>query len=160
MARDRARRPTDPQARQYAALPIRITDDGAIEVMLVTSRGTRRWIIPKGWPMPHRTPGATAAREAFEEAGLEGVLERDEPVGRYTYRKRLGSGRSVTVEVDVFVLKVARQRRQWPEKAQRTTSWYDARTASALVEETELADLILRVGRDWPAAVPADASST
>ncbi len=157
MPKDRPRPRTEP-ARQYAALPIRVSESGALQIMLVTSRGTRRWIIPKGWPMPHRTPGATAAREAFEEAGLEGALDRDEPIGHYTYRKRLGSGRTIDVAVTVFILRVARQRRNWPERAQRKTRWYDARTASGLVAETELAELILRAGRDWP-DVPLPAPS-
>ncbi len=123
--------------------------------MLVTSRGTRRWIIPKGWPMPRRTPGGTAAREAFEEAGLIGfVQEEDGPIGCYNYRKRLASGRSVTVEVDVFILQVARQRRKWPERAQRTTRWYDPVTASGLVDEPGLAKLILLMQRDTGSLPP------
>ena len=156
MAKDRAHRETAQPARQYAALPIRVSGRGALQIMLVTSRGTKRWIIPKGWPMPHRTPGATAAREAFEEAGLEGTLERDEPIGHYTYRKRLGSGRSIQVEVEVFVLVVKRQHRNWPERAQRKTRWYDASTASRLVEETALAELILRTGRNWSDAISGE----
>ncbi len=60
-------------AIQYACLPFRERDDGSIEVMFITSRGTRRRVIPKGWPLKGRKPLASAAREALEEAG---------PVGR------------------------------------------------------------------------------
>ena len=145
MTKDRSRRRTGRPARQYAALPMRTSDDGEPEIMLVTSRGTKRWIIPKGWPMARRTPGGAAAREALEEAGLVGVIqEQDGPLGTYTYRKRLSSGRSIMIEVEVFVLEVRRQRRKWREKAQRTTRWYDPITASELVEEADLADLMLQ----------------
>ena len=156
LAKARSRPAAGEPARQYAALPVRIADDGGLEIMLVTSRGTRRWIIPKGWPMPHRAPGETAAREAFEEAGLVGDLQDDGPAGTYTYRKRLQSGRSITVEVDVFVLRVSRQRRRWPERAQRTTRWYDPATASSLVQEPDLAELILRIGHDTGDGPQAD----
>ncbi len=71
---------------QYAALPYRITKPGVLEFMLITSRGTGRWIIPKGWPMKGRKPPKAAAREAFEEAGLRGEIG-GKAVGSFTYEK-------------------------------------------------------------------------
>ncbi len=73
--------------KQYAALPVRVAADGQIEVMLITSRGTKRWIIPKGWPMKKRTPAEAAVTEAFEEAGLKGEIVGQRPVSTYRYIK-------------------------------------------------------------------------
>ncbi len=136
--------------RQFAALPVRVAAAGHVEIMLLTSRGTRRWVIPKGWPMSGLSASRAASREAFEEAGLEGVVDSDIPFGRYSYQKRLKDGVCRTIEVDVFLFKVSRQRKNWPEKRQRRTCWYDAATASSLVNEPELADLLLRFDSQPP----------
>jgi 8-oxo-dGTP pyrophosphatase MutT (NUDIX family) len=80
--------PNEPH-RQYAALPYRITDE--VEVLLISSRETRRWILPKGWPMKGRKPHAAAAQEALEEAGVVGKIGKD-PVGIYHYIKRMKNG--------------------------------------------------------------------
>ena len=77
--------------KQYAALPVRLSSDGRLEVLLLTSRETRRWVIPKGWPMRKLSPGAAAAREAYEEAGLKGTIVSEKPIGHYRYDKH-GSG--------------------------------------------------------------------
>src|SRR3954470_23354950 len=76
---------------QYAALPYRRRADGAMEILLVTSRETKRWVIPKGWPIKGRRPHVAAAREALEEAGLVGRVDK-EPIGTYRYNKRLKNG--------------------------------------------------------------------
>src|SRR3974390_1046266 len=110
------------RAVQYAALPYRVNGRARPEVMLVTSRRGRRWIIPKGWPHKGQAPARSAAREAFEEAGVTGSVRR-RPLGSFSYRKRLKTGRVVECEVRVFALKVKRQSRQWPEKAQRHVKW-------------------------------------
>jgi 8-oxo-dGTP pyrophosphatase MutT (NUDIX family) len=129
-------------ARQVAALPWRFTE--RLEVMLVSSRETRRWIIPKGWPMAGRSAAAAAAIEALEEAGLLGAID-DAPFGRFTYAKKFARGkRSALCEVDVFPLRVARQRSDWPEKDQRETRWFTAEDAAACVSDPELGDLIAR----------------
>ncbi len=140
-------RPGTREARQYAALPVRLSEEGCLEVLLLTSRETRRWVIPKGWPIGRLSPGATAAREAFEEAGLEGVVDEGPPIGRYSYEKRFRNGTSAHVEVEVFLFRVSRQRKKWPEKRQRKTCWYDAAIAARLVDEPELADLMLTASR-------------
>src|ERR1700681_2216499 len=94
---------------QYAALPFRRRATSRVQVVLVTSRETGRWIIPKGWPIRRKAPHASAAREALEEAGVVGSVGRD-PIGTYSYEKRLAGGSIVTCEVRVFSLEVKSQR--------------------------------------------------
>jgi len=129
------------KARQVAALPWRIA--GRLEIMLVSSRETRRWIIPKGWPMAGRSDAAAAAIEALEEAGLLGAIDQT-PFGQFTYAKKFSRGQSALVVVDVFPLRVARQRADWPEKAQRETRWFTAEEAEINVSDAELGALIAR----------------
>jgi 8-oxo-dGTP pyrophosphatase MutT (NUDIX family) len=114
--------------------------------MLVTSRETRRWIIPKGWPHKGKTPHHSAAREAFEEAGLVGAIAM-RPVGSFAYRKRLKSGRFVVCEVHVFPLKVRSQTKQWPERRQRRVKWVSAKEAADTVREPKLSAIIRRLAR-------------
>src|ERR1700744_6556316 len=89
--------------KQYGALPFAITDDCGIRVLLVTTRRRHDWIIPKGWPIRDLTPAATAAREAYEEAGLIGTVASEEPFGFFRYMKRRNGRRSVEFEVSVFL---------------------------------------------------------
>jgi 8-oxo-dGTP pyrophosphatase MutT (NUDIX family) len=128
---------------QYAALPWRV--DKKMEIMLISSRETRRWVIPKGWPMKGRKPHTAAAIEALQEAGLLGKVEKA-PLGAYHYQKRLKNGANLLCRVDVFALRVARQRKTWPEKRQRVTKWFPLEKAAQLVQESELADLIAGFG--------------
>ena len=93
--------------RQVAALPLRLAKNGAIEILLVTSRDTGRWIIPKGWTSKRLMDCKAAAREARQEAGVKGKILR-EAIGTYRYIKReLGNG--ALVEVRVFLLKVSKR---------------------------------------------------
>ncbi len=94
---------------QYAALPCRRRRNSRTEVLLITSRDTGRWIIPKGWPAKGKPPHRSAAREAREEAGVIGKIKR-RPLGAFFYKKRLKSGKVVVCEVQVFVMKVKRRR--------------------------------------------------
>jgi 8-oxo-dGTP pyrophosphatase MutT (NUDIX family) len=128
--------------RQFAAVPVRRRDDAQLEVLLLTSRQTRRWVIPKGWPIRRLSPAASAAREAFEEAGLEGMIAGEEPIGSYRYRKGLNDGRSALVTVAVFLLIVSRQHASWPEQNERTLRWCQPEEAAQLVDEPELAALL------------------
>ena len=80
-----------PPRVQYAALPWRMTD-GTLEVLLLTSRGTGRWVIPKGWPHDSFSSAHSAAQEAYEEAGIRGAITR-EPIGSYRYDKNARRGR-------------------------------------------------------------------
>lgn len=120
---------------QYAALPYR--DDNGLEILLITSRETRRWLIPKGWPMPSRHPWDTAAREALEEAGVEGSISHN-PIGFYLYDKRMAGGVLVPCSVEVFPLKVARQRKTWREMDQRDQQWFTPDAAIESVQEQGL----------------------
>ena len=139
---------------QYAALPYRQRGDGSLEVMLVTSRETRRWVIPKGWPMKGRKPHASAAREALEEAGLVGRVGKT-PIGTYHYDKRLKGGDAVPCSVDVFPLEVKSQRKRWPEQKERSVRWFAPGEAAEAVQESELRDIIRNFEAFSP---PIDAS--
>jgi 8-oxo-dGTP pyrophosphatase MutT (NUDIX family) len=127
--------------RQYAALPWRIGVSGGREVMLLTSRETGRWVIPKGWPMKGKKPAQAAAQEAYEEAGLIGRIVGKQPVGTYHYTKRTKLS-DVLCEVRVYLLRVEKQLEDWPEKQQRVTAWFDASKAAELVDEGALALII------------------
>jgi 8-oxo-dGTP pyrophosphatase MutT (NUDIX family) len=126
---------------QYGALPYRLRGESPPQVMLVTSRDTGRWIIPKGWPQKRKKPYRSAAREAHEEAGIVGKVERD-PIGSYSYSKRLKNGEVVGCEVRVFPLKVKRQLPGWPEQAERKVRWFSPSTAARKVREPALRQLI------------------
>lgn len=109
--------------------------------MLLTSRDTGRWVIPKGWPIKGLTPPECAAREALEEGGLVGrVGERR--IGTYHYDKSLGRDSEVQCVVEVFALEVEQQLATWREQDQRQTRWFDVADAAAAVEEPELSAII------------------
>jgi len=126
--------------QQIAALPFRF-DDGQLRVMLITSRETRRWVIPKGWPMRGLKPHRAAEREAYEEAGLKGHIGKV-AVGTYAYEKRLANGLAVPCEVSVFPLQVTSQRKRWPEMSQRDGRWFSPEEAADLVQEEDLQRLL------------------
>ncbi len=129
--------------QQYGALPFSITDDGEVRVLLVTTRGRREWIIPKGWPIRNLSAGATAAREAYEEAGVLGTVVSESPIGSFRYAKQRNSRKAAIHEVSVFLFAVERQLRKWPEKAERVTQWFAPDEASAVVAPEGLSDLLL-----------------
>jgi ADP-ribose pyrophosphatase YjhB (NUDIX family) len=125
---------------QYATLPWR-RRGSSVEVMLLTSRETKRWVLPKGWPIVGMQPGLSAAQEALEEAGVEGVLSA--AIGRYPYGKRLKDGTERPLEVEVFPLEVRRELETWPEAAERERRWFSLEEAASAVDEPELSRLIL-----------------
>jgi 8-oxo-dGTP pyrophosphatase MutT (NUDIX family) len=133
---------------QYGALPFAITEAGELRVLLVTSRGRREWVIPKGWPIRDLSAADTAAREAYEEAGLVGTVVGDEPFGFYQYKKQRKSRKATLCEVTVFLFAVERQVRKWPEKSQRETKWFALQEASLLVAAAGLSEL-LRNASPW-----------
>lgn len=128
---------------QFGALPWRISEYGTRQVMLLTTRETQRWVVPKGWPMKGRKPAEVASQEAYEEAGLVGHIVNRRPLGNFHYQKRLAK-RAILCEVRVFLFRVERQLDDWPEKSERETKWFDAGEAAALVEEGGLAEIIER----------------
>ena len=127
---------------QYAALPWRRGHSGQIEILLVTSRGTGRWVIPKGWPIRGKAAHASAEQEAWEEAGVKGPVGR-KPIGVYGYGKRRNDGRVIDVQVEVFPLEVTHEDEDWPEKLERERSWVGPAEAARAVDEPELRELIL-----------------
>lgn len=134
--------------RQIAALPYR-TDGGAIDapvrVLLVTSRETKRWVIPKGNPTPGMVSHTAAAQEAEEEAGVVGLI-CPIPLGSYRYRKKRGNGASLMVDVDVYPLSVNRELDAWKEQSERERRWFSLPEAADAVDETDLRDLIRSFG--------------
>ena len=123
---------------QFAALPWRRRKD-TLEVLLVTTRETGRWVIPKGWPMPGKTPAAAAAIEATEEAGVIGVAS-ERCVGVFTYLKILGET-SLPVIVAVFPLEVTKTLSTWSEKDERKRKWVSLKKAAKLAGDRDLARL-------------------
>jgi 8-oxo-dGTP pyrophosphatase MutT (NUDIX family) len=128
--------------QQFGALPFRWSSGGSLKVMLVTTRGRKRWIIPKGWPVPGLEPDESAAREALAEAGLVGAPD-PKAIGSFRYSKRLGHGQQVRCTVEVFPLHVDHQRPHWLEKGERETRWLSTKKAANLVSEPELKKIIL-----------------
>ena len=125
---------------QVAALPMRLAGDGTVQLLLVTSRETRRWIIPKGWPMKGLKDHRAAGREAEEEAGVKGPVLKN-AVGQYTYWRRARRDFRLT-PVSVFLMCVEGRLGAWKEKGQRESRWIDAREVASLVQEPELITLI------------------
>ncbi len=130
--------------RQIAAIPF-LVRNGKVEVLLQTSRGTRRWIIPKGNIEPGQTPEDAALAEAFEEAGVSGVVHGALPLGFFNYLKRTASGQSRPVTVEVFLMRVTNIFEDWPERSARERQWVLAADAVRLVEEASIAPLFERL---------------
>jgi 8-oxo-dGTP pyrophosphatase MutT (NUDIX family) len=133
--------PLDKGSVQFAALPWRRLGDGDVKVLLITSRETRRWVIPKGWPMAGLSPVQAAAQEAYEEAGVVGD-HSPEPIGAYRYHKRLPHGVAQPVQVLVFAVEVLVEQLAFPEHGQRDKLWTSPAEAAERVDEPELKILI------------------
>ncbi|MGE0282928.1 MAG: NUDIX hydrolase [Rhizobiaceae bacterium] len=139
---ERARRlfGDSPSKLQVAALPWRVGHRG-VEVMLVSSRDTGRWVLPKGGVKKDEKLWRGAEREAEEEAGIRGKVSRRE-AGRYFYAKVQWIGQAVPCEVIVYPLEVMTMSDTWKEIGDRTRRWMSCVDAAASVEEPELTDLI------------------
>jgi 8-oxo-dGTP pyrophosphatase MutT (NUDIX family) len=131
-----------PDRVQTAALCWRLGKKGK-EVLLITSRDTGRWIIPKGWPIKGLDGAGTAAQEAWEEAGVKPARVKDKPLGLYHYVKKLDNGLPAPVATTVYPIEVDHLEDDYPEKLQRKRSWMSPKQAAALVAEPELRDLLL-----------------
>jgi 8-oxo-dGTP pyrophosphatase MutT (NUDIX family) len=139
-------------ASKYAALPYRFTPSAALEILLVTSRQSKRWIIPKGWPIKGLRPAKSAAREAFEEAGVTGKVGT-KSLGLFSYEKLMEEdGVQVNCEVKVFPLLVKRQSETWPEFEQRLVQWVDPGKALSMIKEPGLKKLVATFAKRVAAA--------
>ena len=125
---------------QFGALCYRITDE-KIQVLLITSRRTQRWILPKGWPENGMTPGESAANEAMEEAGVTGKLN-ERPLGVFYYEKIVENGENYPCIVTIYALKVKKTWADYQEKSERRRKWFSQKGAAKRVLEPDLALLI------------------
>ena len=127
--------------RQIAALPYATEPDGSMRILLITSRETRRWVIPKGNPVKGMASHRAAELEAYEEAGVHGVA-CPAPLGRYSYDKRRRKGGTCKATVEVFPLAVTSQLPEWPEQGQRELRWFPVAEAAQAVDEPDLQSII------------------
>ncbi len=128
------------KAYQVAAIPIRRTSSGAYEVLLITSRETRRWVVPKGWPWRNLDDHDAAAGEAWEEAGVRGRAQ-PESIGMFTYDKRRND-KLQSLNVLVYLLEVTEEATAWPEASERQRGWFAPAAAADLVSEPDLKSLL------------------
>jgi 8-oxo-dGTP pyrophosphatase MutT (NUDIX family) len=127
---------------QYGVLPYRFTETNSLEVLLVTTRQTRRWIIPKGWPIKGLKPPKSAARESYEEAGIRGTVGA-KSIGVFSYEKGIdANGGTVPCEVRVFPMIVKRQLDTWPEAHEREARWFESAKALTAIKDKGLRQLI------------------
>jgi len=141
---------------QVAALCWRAGRRG-LEVLLITSLNSKRWILPKGWPEADLTGAGNAAREAFEEAGVTGKIVA-QPVGHYHYLKEKRDGGGMPVRVEVFALAVTKQLDDWPEKALRTLAWLPLADAIGKVSEPGVRPILKSFQKQHTAHRPAPAA--
>jgi len=127
--------------RQYGTIAWKKDSEGRPLVLLITSRDTGRWVVPRGNPIPGLPPHLSAAQEAYEEAGVRGPVT-SEPAGDYGYRKARGSGRGVRARVFLFALAVEEELAEWPEAGERTRRWFSPAEAAEAVLEPELKALL------------------
>ena len=125
---------------QFAALCFRVVD-GKVRILLVTSRGSGRWIVPKGWPMDKVTPAASAAREAWEEAGVIGRTY-DRCLGLFSYNKLDVFGADLPCVAMVYPVRVRTLAEDYPEARQRRRKWFSRKKAASRVAEPELARIL------------------
>jgi 8-oxo-dGTP pyrophosphatase MutT (NUDIX family) len=138
---DALRQGAEAALTQYAALCFRSDPDSGTEVLLITSRETGRWVLPKGWPMRSRSAGECALREAFEEAGVQGDLSGD-CLGVYGYLKLMDDGKPLPCMVSVYPVRVSGLRNKFPEQGQRERAWFTPARAAELVAEPELKQIL------------------
>ena len=141
MTTNGSKRSASSETRQVAALPWRL-EGGQRRILMITSRETRRWVIPKGGRMIGKTDPEAAAQEALEEAGVKGEIDT-RSIGVFRYAKRLKDDSERQCVVSVFPLEVLIQLGAWPEAHQRDRRWMTPAEAADAVQEQDLAALIL-----------------
>lgn len=129
---------------QMAALPVRQTDGGDWRILMITSRDTGRWVLPKGWPMKGKNLPQAAEQEALEEAGVIGRISK-QPIGTYHYLKRIEDGADIPCEVVLYPMKVTKLLRRWPERDERKRKWFSAKGAAKRVMEKDLSELLFSI---------------
>ena len=125
---------------QIGALCYRFTK-GRPEYLLITSRGTGRWIVPKGWPIDDKSPPEAVAEEAWEEAGVKGTV-KDKCIGAFGYTKIVAGDQDFPCQVLLFPLKVKSLAQDYRESAERRRKWFRPKKAAARVSDPELAKLL------------------
>lgn len=128
-------------ATQHAALCYRRTTSGAPEILLITSRDTGRWVLPKGWPKKTEEGSASALREAFEEAGVVGRLS-GECAGVYGYDKTMPDAPPQPCQVTVHVIEALYLEYDFPERGLRRLQWFSPSAATEMVDEPELKSVL------------------
>ena len=126
---------------QTGALPWRKEKSGELKLLLVTSKGGERWIVPKGWPMAGKSMAESALQEALEEAGVEGDIV-DEPIGSFAHQKLDARGLPLQLEIVVHSLEVRNELADWQESGERFRAWFTPDDAFAAAEPEALKDLI------------------
>ncbi|CUH66054.1 NUDIX domain protein [Thalassovita gelatinovora] len=131
-----------PPAMQVAAICVRVKS-GEKQILLITSRGTGRWIVPKGWPMRNKSNAEAALQEAWEEAGVKSGKVSKKPLGRFHYDKLHDDGHITPIEAEAFLVDVEELSANYPEADQRTRQWVAPAAAARLVSEKGLKALLL-----------------
>ena len=125
---------------QFGALCYRYHND-KLQVLLISSRGVGRWVIPKGWPMDEKTPAEASATEAFEEAGVKGKVY-ETCRGLYSTMREAPGDELIPCIVAIFPMKVKELLDDYPEADERSREWFTPKKAASLIDEPELAQII------------------
>lgn len=125
---------------QFAALCYRVKK-GKVQVLLITSRASKRWIVPKGWPIDGKTPAQSAAIEAWEEAGVLGVSD-GRCIGIFSYSKDTADQGALPCLAMIFAIEVQDLADTYPEAHERERKWFSRKQAAKRVEEPELARIL------------------
>lgn len=141
-----AAQPNVTQARQpqVAALCLRGKGDD-LRVLMITSRGTGRWIIPKGWPIPGKSGAAAALTEAWEEAGVKKAQVKTNPIGSFEYDKITDDGGAIPIKAKVYLVKVEKLADDFPEMDERKRKWMRPNRAAKLVDEPSLKKILRKL---------------
>lgn len=130
-----------PKRVQVAALCYKNTQNGK-RVLLITSRDSGRWIVPKGWPIDGLDGPEAALQEAWEEAGVSKAEIESDPVGTFDYDKGLAEGMTVPVKTRVYLTQVHDLSENYPEADARRRAWFRPEDAANKVDEPELKALL------------------
>ena len=130
-----------PKRLQVAALCYR-QDGPQKKVLLITSRDSGRWVVPKGWPIDGLDAAGAAMQEAWEEAGVTKGDIDPTSIGSFEYDKQLDNGAEVAVETKVFAVEVEKMKDEFPEADERTLRWVAPEEAAQMVQEPGLQSIL------------------